>query len=335
MSEIRQCIPYSDIVVGDDFNSRKSFRALVNKAFVGDNNPAALKSESDLKKVLDETEWKTLSKLKELASSIEEHGLLNPLLVREGGPARTDGKRKYFLIAGERRFRAIGLIREKNPQKFKLVDIKLKKCNATDSVILNIIENLQRENLEPMEAARSMRQVLDTTGLTQAQLAQKLGKSEPYVSQHLGLLKAAPEVQAAVEDGNLTATHVREMSTLPPEKQKEVLRVVEGKKAKGQKVSVSDVKIESDKVKKALGIKKERERKPKDGEPIHDAEKIKVAKDAIGDRDVVIRSKKALLEQYGALYQRLNHPNVSEATVITTKAKISTIEYCLGVRDSL
>jgi ParB-like chromosome segregation protein Spo0J len=211
----------------------------------------------------------------------------------------------------------------------------LKKCNATDSVILNIIENLQRENLEPMEAARSMRQVMDTTGLTQAQLAQKLGKSEPYVSQHLGLLKAAPEVQAAVEDGSLTATHVREMSTLPPEKQKEVLRAVEGKKAKGQKVSVSDVKVESDKVKRALGIKKERERKPKEGETAHDVEKIKIAKEAIGDRDVVIRSKRALLEQYGALYQRLNHSNVSEATVITTKAKISTIEYCLGIRDSL
>lgn len=336
MSEIRDMVAYDDIVIGDDFNSRTSFREFVKKAFTpGADGRTVLKSEAELKKVLSEPEMKILGKLKELAASIKENGLLQPLVVREGGPAKTDGKRRYFLIAGERRYRAVGLIREEDPAKFRQVEIKLKKCNAEDSVLLNWIENCQRDDLAPMEVARGIEKVMSLGKMTQSQAAKKINKSEPYVSQHLALLRAAPEVQAAVEKGDLTATHVREMSALPAGKQVEVLKAVEENKAKGQKTSVANVKVEADKQKKTLGIKQTRERKPKAGDPVYDVEKVKAAKEIIGDRDIALRPKKALLEQYGALSQRLGNPNISEATTVTTKAKIAAIEYCLGVRDAL
>jgi ParB family chromosome partitioning protein len=336
MSEIRDMVAYDDIVIGEDFNSRKSFREFVKKAFNTDaEGHSTLEAEDMLKKVLSPQEMLILDKLKELASSIAKHGLLQPLIVREGGPTKTDGKRRYFLIAGERRYRAVGLIRETDSSKFRQVEIKLKKCNADDSALYNFEENLKRDDLTPMEVALNIEKFMSLGKLTQAQVAKKIDKSEPYVSQHLALLKAAPEVRAAVEKGDITATHVREMSALPPATQAEVLKTVEGKKTKGQKTSVADVKVEADKHKKALGIKQTRERKPKDGDPVYDVEKVKAAKEIIGDRDIAVRPKKALLEQYGTLSQRLGNPNISEATTVTTKAKIAALEYCMGVRDTL
>lgn len=333
MSEIRQLVAYGDIVIGEDFNSRESFRAFSQKAFdVADDGKCTLKSSVALKKVLSVDEMGMLDRLKELAASIEEHGLLQPLIVREGGPSKKGKRRSYFLMAGERRFRAIGLIKEKT-NKFRQVEIKLKKCNADTSMLVNLLENLQREDLEPLEVARGIEKIMEVGKLTQAQAAKKISRSEPYVSQHLALLRVAPELQAAVAAGTITATHVREMSTLPPAKQKEILQTVTEKMAKGEKVSVQAVKDEAEKHKKALGLKKTRGRKGNDVE--YDMEKIAAAKEVLGDCEITMRSKRAAFEQYGILVARLHNPQTSDATKAVTKIQISCSEYYMGVRDKL
>ncbi len=335
MSDIRQLVAYSDVVIGDDFNSRESFRRFVQKAFdTPETGLSTLKSSVALKKVLNADEMGMLDRLKELAASIEEHGLLQPLIVREGGPSKKGKRRRYFLIAGERRYRAIGLIKERS-SKFRQVEIKLKKCNADASMLVNLLENLQREDLEPLEVARGIMKIMEVGKLTQAQAAKIICRSEPYVSQHLALLRVAPELQEAVAAGTITATHVREMSTLPPAKQKEILQTVTEKMAKGEKVSVQAIKEEADKHKKALGLKKTRSRKGSNGEPEYDADKIAAAKEILGDVEIKMRSRKAALEQYGILVQRANNPQSSEATVATTKIKINVVEFFLGARETL
>jgi ParB/RepB/Spo0J family partition protein len=336
MSEIRQQVAYGDIVVGDDFNSRESFRVFVQKAYdVAEDGTSTLKSAAKLKKVLSDNENKILAQLQELTMSIESQGLLQPILVREGGPAKKGAKRRrYFLIAGERRYRAIGLIREKS-NRFRQVEVKLKKCNAEGALLCNLLENLQREDLAPLEVAHNIEKIMALGKLTQTQAAVKIGKSDPYVSQHLALLRSAPEIQAAITEGVLTATHVREMATLPASKQKEILATVMEKAGKGQKASVLDVKEEADKHKEALGLKKNRGRKPKNKGPVYDREKVATAKELLGDHELNVRSTSVLLEMFATLHARLNNPSISDATRLKTKIQIAGVEWQLGVRETL
>lgn len=336
MSAIRQAVPYTDIVVGDDFNSRESFRVFVNKAFdIAEDGASTLKAPATLKKVLDDNEMVILQKLKELSASIETMGLLQPIIVREGGPSKTKGRRRYFLIAGERRYRAVGLLREKNNKRFRQIEVKLKKCNATEAAIVAGLENLQKESLEPLEVAKQIEQIMTLGKMTQAQVAKAISKSEPYVSQHLALFRTAPEIREAVAKKVLTATHVRELSTLPHEQQKEVLEAVTEKAEEGQSVSVQDVKAEADKRKKALGIQKTRTRKGGAAEPVYDMDKIAVAKEVLGDTEIKMRTLRGVLEIYATLIQRAANPNSSDATVAASKAGSKAIEAVLGIRESV
>jgi len=335
MSEIRQMVPYADVVVGDDFNSRESFSVFVKKAFdVAEDGTTTLKSPVALKKALDDNEMAILERLKELSASIESVGLLQPIIVREGGPSKKKGRRSYFLIAGERRYRAIGLLREQNSNRFRQIEVKLKKCNATEAAIVAALENLQKESLEPLEVAKQIEQIMTLGKMSQAQAAKAIGKSEPYVSQHLALFRTAPEIREAVSKKVLTATHVRELSTLPHEQQKEVLAVVTEKTAEGQAVSVQDVKDEADKRKKALGLKKTRARKGDAGVE-YDKDKIAAAKEVLGDTEIKMRSVSAALEQYGILVARLSNPQTSDATKAVTKIQINASEFFMGARAKL
>jgi len=335
MSEIRQMVPYADIVIGDDFNSRESFREFAKKAFVtAEGEESVLKAPAALKKVLTDHEMKMLDSLKQLSSSIEQHGLIQPIVVREGGPSKTSKKRRYFLIAGERRYWAINLIRA-NSNKFKQVEVKLKKCNALDSALVNLLENLQRADLEPLEVARGIAKLMELGGMSQAQVAKSMGMSEPYVSQHLALLRAAPEIQAAVAAGTITATHVREMSTLPVSTQKEILQSVTDKMDKGEKVTVLDIKEEADKHKADLGIKKTRSRKGSKDAVEYDKDKIAAAKEVLGDVEIKMRPVSAALEQYGILIARLENPQTSDETKVVTRIQIKCSEFHMGVRAKL
>src|SRR5437867_2189940 len=131
-----------------------------------------------------------------LADSIRRHGLLQPLVVR-----RIAGR--YELIAGERRLRAAaraGLER---------VPVIVREARAEDRLELALIENVQRENLTALEEAEAYRQLLDQHGLTQDELAERVGKSRPAITNTLRLLGLPDVVKAQLESGELTAGHAR------------------------------------------------------------------------------------------------------------------------------
>ena len=143
--------------------------------------------------------------LQELAESIQEYGLIQPITVR-----RLDSG-YYQIIAGERRWRAarIAGLREV-PGRIVEADDKL----ATE---LALVENLQREDLNPVEEALGYKTLLDVYGLTQEEAAKRVGKSRPTVTNALRLLSLAPEVQQFVEQGLLSAGHARALVGIKPE----------------------------------------------------------------------------------------------------------------------
>ncbi len=143
--------------------------------------------------------------LEELAASIREHGLLQPLVVTElvGGD--------YQLIAGERRWRAV------RSAGLSLVPVVVKEATPQQQLELALIENIQRADLDPIEEARAYRALADDFGLTHDQIAQRLGKSRPQVTQMLGLLRLPASVQQLISTGVLTFGHVRPLLILNDE----------------------------------------------------------------------------------------------------------------------
>lgn len=135
--------------------------------------------------------------ISQLADSIREQGVLQPLLVAPAAGGR------YIIIAGERRFRAgreAGL--ETLPCIVKDIDVIRQREIA-------LIENLQREDLNPVEAARGIRALMDQCGYTQEKVSTRLGKSRPAVANMLRLLQLPEEITEMVKDGLLTAGHAR------------------------------------------------------------------------------------------------------------------------------
>jgi ParB family chromosome partitioning protein len=156
--------------------------------------------------------------LRELADSIREHGLLQPVLVRDVGNG-------WELIAGERRWRAAKLAGlDRIPAVVRTEE------DETRRLILALVENLQREDLDPLEEARALER-LNQMGLTHQDIAERLGRNRVSVTQSLRLLDACPAVTAAVESGALSAGHARALIGLPSrEAQEHGLRVVLGKR---------------------------------------------------------------------------------------------------------
>ena len=156
--------------------------------------------------------------LRELAESIRLHGLLQPVLVRDAG----DG---WELIAGERRWRAARMAGlERIPAVVRAEEDESRR------LLLALIENLQREDLDAMEEARALKRLSDL-GLTHEEIAARLGRNRVSVTQSLRLLDASPAVAAALESGALTAGHARALVSLPTgEAQEHGLRVVLGRR---------------------------------------------------------------------------------------------------------
>ena len=140
--------------------------------------------------------------LAELAESIRLHGILQPLLVRR----LADG---YELIAGERRWRAARLA------GLTAVPAVIRSDAGNDEqLVLGLIENLQRADLDPIEEARGLRRLTEEFGLTHDEVAQKIGKHRVSVTQALRLLAACPAVQSAVAAGVVSAGHARALVAL-------------------------------------------------------------------------------------------------------------------------
>ena len=139
--------------------------------------------------------------LAELAESIGEYGLIQPVTVR-----RLDSG-YYQIIAGERRWRASRLA--------GLTEIPVRIVEADDKLAteLALVENLQREDLNPLEEAQGYRTLIEEYGLTQEEAARRVGKSRPVVTNALRLLALAPEVQQFVEQGLLSARHARALAS--------------------------------------------------------------------------------------------------------------------------
>ena len=140
--------------------------------------------------------------LNELADSISKHGVLAPIIVNKSGD-------RYMIIAGERRFRASKIA------GLDKVPVIIKTYNERQIKEISLIENLQREDLNPIEAANAMKALMDDYGLTQEQLADRIGKSRPSIANTLRLLSLAPEVIKMVEEGSLSSGHARSLVSVP------------------------------------------------------------------------------------------------------------------------
>jgi len=140
--------------------------------------------------------------LQELAASIREHGLIQPLVVTQLPPV-DGGAPRYQLIARERRWQAAkraGLVR---------VPVVVREAAGRDLLELALVENVQREDLNPLEEAAAYQQLADEFGLTQEQIGQRVGKSRFAVANALRLLHLPAAVQRAVLDGQLSEGHAR------------------------------------------------------------------------------------------------------------------------------
>ncbi len=135
-------------------------------------------------------------KIEELAASIREHGIIQPIVVRNKAKG-------YEIVAGERRWRAAikaGL---------DLVPCLIRELSDEQNMLIAIIENMQREDLNPIEEAEGLRQMTEHFGLTQEQVSKSVGKSRPYITNSIRLLKLPEYIKDSVADGSISAGHGR------------------------------------------------------------------------------------------------------------------------------
>ena len=150
----------------------------------------------------------TADTLRELADSIREQGIVQPLIVRDKGD-------HFEIIAGERRWRAAQLL------NLPEVPIILREADDRAVLELALIENLQRENLNPIEEAQGYSQLIGQFQLTQEDVATKVGKSRAVVANALRLLKLPQALQGYIRDGRLSVGHAKVVLGLPTEKQQQ------------------------------------------------------------------------------------------------------------------
>lgn len=143
------------------------------------------------------------SALRELAESIKQHGLIQPLLVRP----MSDGS--YQIVAGERRWRASRLA------GLEKVPVVIKEMADSEVMELALIENLQREDLNPIEEAEGYKTLMDTYALTQEQVADRVGKSRSAVANALRLIGLYDAEKEALQNGEITAGHARALMSIP------------------------------------------------------------------------------------------------------------------------
>lgn len=194
-------------------------------------------------------------KIQELAQSIKENGLIQPIIVRKSPVLG------YEILAGERRYRAsiaAGLSK---------VPVIVKQLSDQDMMLHSIIENLQRENLNPIEEAKAYQSLIDK-GFTHTEIAEKMGKSRPYITNLVRLLGLPKHILIEVESGKLSQAHARLLIQLSSDKQDKLLnriqtenlsvRQVEQLLQKTKKISKKEknhfVKEEEQKLKKILGL---------------------------------------------------------------------------------
>lgn len=156
-------------------------------------------NENQPRKVFDE------EKIAELADSITEHGIIQPLVVRKHN-------KSYEIVAGERRWRAA------RKAELKTVPCLIRDFTDEENMLIAIIENMQREDLNPIEEAEGLHQMIKTYGLTQEEVSKSVSKSRPYITNALRLLKLPAEIQNLVTEGKLSGGHARALITVEDKK---------------------------------------------------------------------------------------------------------------------
>ena len=194
-------------------------------------------------------------KIQELAQSIKENGLIQPIIVRKSPVLG------YEILAGERRYRAsivAGLSK---------VPVIVKQLSDQDMMLHSIIENLQRENLNPIEEAKAYQSLIDK-GFTHTEIAEKIGKSRPYITNLVRLLGLPKHILTEVESGRLSQAHARLLIQLSSDKQDKLLnriqtenlsvrqveQILQKTKKSSKKEKDHFVKDEEQKLKKILGL---------------------------------------------------------------------------------
>jgi ParB family chromosome partitioning protein len=152
--------------------------------------------------------------LEDLAASIKEQGLLQPVLVR---PLPRGGAASYEIVAGERRWRAAGMA------GLTSIQVLVREVDDEQSLALALIENLQREDLNPMEQAAGLGLLQSRFGMTQEELAKKVGMSRPAVANTLRLLQLPEPMQADLASGAMTPGHARALLSLGDESLRQAL----------------------------------------------------------------------------------------------------------------
>ncbi len=140
----------------------------------------------------------TADALKELTDSIKEHGVIQPLIV-----TRNEGTDGYYLIAGERRWRAA------QAAGLETVPVIVKEADPEEMLALALVENIQRADLNPLEEAQAYRELMDTFGLTQAEVARRVGRSRSAVANLVRLLNLPREIIEALHAGTISEGHAR------------------------------------------------------------------------------------------------------------------------------
>lgn len=165
--------------------------------------------------------------LQELSNSIKQHGVIQPIIVTKKGT-------RYMIIAGERRFRASKMA------GLKTIPAIVREYNAQEVKEIGLLENIQREDLNPIECALAMKELMEKYSYTQESLADRLGKSRPMVANTLRLLNLCPEVIEMVASGKLSAGHARCLVVVTdPEIQLRLAKI-----AVNKKVTVRDLEKE-------------------------------------------------------------------------------------------
>lgn len=195
-------------------------------------------------------------KIQELAQSIKENGLIQPIIVRQSPVIG------YEILAGERRYRAsiVAGLSE--------VPVIVKNLSDQDMMVHSIIENLQREDLNPVDEAKAYQSLIDK-GFTHADIAEKMGKSRPYITNLVRLLNLSPSILKEVESGRLSQAHARLLINLSKKDQENLLKRIqeedlsvrqverllqEKKQEKKIREKYFFIKEEEDKLKKLLGL---------------------------------------------------------------------------------
>jgi ParB family chromosome partitioning protein len=232
------------------------------------------------------------AELESLAASIADHGVLLPILVTQ----TLDG---YQIVAGERRFRAAQLA------GLERIPVVIRQVAGRDQLELALVENLQREDLNPVEEALAFRQLIDEFGLTQEDVAARIGRARSTVANTLRLLDLDAKVQQLVIDGALTGGHARAIGGLPADQQARVAEIVVERDLSTR---------ETEELVRRL--REPRADKPAQGAAPRDADLERVEEDlrrTLGTKVTIARSRKGgriVIEYYsdeelGQLYDRL------------------------------